>query len=218
MNQVWRVVIIDDHPTIKIGTKLILEEQENLIVEGMASTSVEGIRLVAELQPDLVLLDYQLSEGTAETIFPEMKHRSPDSHYIILTSSEDLSIFQLLMARGASGIISKQASPAQLLHLIAGLREGVTTIPLMWLKQGVWPLPMPKPDEGSFPLTETEMKVMDRIVQGVTYDKIAAELQVSRRSIDNYLRKIYVKLAVTSRAQAIEKYTLYFRENRELYM
>ena len=50
---------------------------------------------------------------------------------------------------------------------------------------------------------------MERIVQGITYDKIAMEIQVSRRSIDNYLRKIYVKLGVSTRAQAIEVCPVY---------
>jgi NarL family two-component system response regulator YdfI len=58
---------------------------------------------------------------------------------------------------------------------------------------------------------------MERIVQGITYDKIAMEIQVSRRSIDNYLRKIYVKLGVSTRAQAIEKYALYTRQGRQIY-
>lgn len=67
-------------------------------------------------------------------------------------------------------------------------------------------------EERVIELTETETFIMERIVQGVTYDKIASEINVSRRSIDNYLRKIYVKLEVSSRAQAIERYALHARQ------
>ena len=66
-------------------------------------------------------------------------------------------------------------------------------------------------------LTQTEMFIMERIVQGITYDKIALEIEVSRRSIDNYLRKIYVKLEVSTRAQAIEKFALFSRQNKQIY-
>ncbi|MNC68320.1 transcriptional regulator MalT [compost metagenome] len=66
-------------------------------------------------------------------------------------------------------------------------------------------------------LTQTEVFIMERIVQGITYDKIAIEIEVSRRSIDNYLRKIYAKLGVSSRAQAIERYALYARQRKQLY-
>lgn len=66
-------------------------------------------------------------------------------------------------------------------------------------------------------MTETEIFIMERIVQGITYDKIAMEISVSRRSIDNYLRKIYVKLGVSTRAQAIEKFALTMRQKSPVF-
>ncbi|WP_054955904.1 response regulator transcription factor [Paenibacillus dakarensis] len=217
MNQVWRVVIVGSHPTSMLGTKLILEEEKELTVLGMTSSAQEGVRLVEEIQPDLVLLDYRLSDATAETVIEPMKLISPKSHVIVMTDNDGLSLLQTLIHRGASGLLSKQASPFQLIHMIAGLREGVTTLPLEWVKQAIWPLASSGLHEGGMPLSETETFIMERIVQGITYDKIALEIEVSRRSIDNYLRKIYVKLGVNTRAQAIEKYALYSHQGRQMY-
>ncbi|EHB68005.1 response regulator transcription factor [Paenibacillus lactis] len=217
MNQVWRVVIVGSQPTSMLGTKLILEEERDLTVLGMTSSGTEGMRMVAELLPELVLLDYQLQDQTSEAILEQMKQLSPNTHVVVMTDNDGLPLLQSLVNRGASGLLSKQASTFQLIHMIAGLREGVASLPLEWVKQGIWPLTASAMNEGGLQLSETEAFIMERIVQGITYDKIASEIQVSRRSIDNYLRKIYVKLGVSTRAQAIEKYALYTRQGRQIY-
>lgn len=218
MTKVWRVVIVDSHPTSMLGTKLILEERDDLKVTGMASTWDEGLMLVIENQPDLVLLDYQMPEGTAETLLEKLKEGSPVSHIIILTDHDGLKLLYPVINLGGSGILSKQASASQLMLMIDGLREGLATLPIDWLKQGIWQVQTTIPVEGLFDLTETEIFIMERIVQGITYDKIATEITVSRRSIDNYLRKIYVKLGVSTRAQAIEKFALHSRQNSPVYI
>jgi NarL family two-component system response regulator YdfI len=215
MKKVWQVVIVDIHPTSMLGTKLILEEQQDLTVRGMTSTGTEGLELVNIHQPDLVLMDYRLPEGQADQYIAQMKNLSAHSHIIILTDEDNVKLFRHLMSLGASGMLSKQASPNQLIHLISGLREGHVSIPLAWLNSAEWAQPVESPtEERVIELTETETFIMERIVQGVTYDKIASEINVSRRSIDNYLRKIYVKLEVSSRAQAIERYALHARQSK----
>lgn len=217
MKKVWQVVIVDIHPTSMLGTKLILEEQQDLTVRGMTSTGTEGLDLVKIHQPDLILMDYRLPEGQADQYIAQMKNLSAHSHIIILTDEDNVKLFRHLTSLGASGMLSKQASPNQLIHLISGLREGHVSIPLSWLNSAEWSQPVESPtEERVIELTETETFIMERIVQGVTYDKIASEINVSRRSIDNYLRKIYVKLEVSSRAQAIERYALHARQAKTL--
>ncbi|KAA8785220.1 response regulator transcription factor [Paenibacillus amylolyticus] len=215
MKKVWQVVIVDIHPTSMLGTKLILEEQQDLTVRGMTSTGTEGLELVSMHKPDLILMDYRLPEGQADQYIAQIKGLSNETHIIILTDEDNIKLFRYLMSLGASGMLSKQASPSQLIHLISGLREGYVSIPMSWLNSEDWGQPADsQAEEGIIELTETETFIMERIVQGVTYDKIASEINVSRRSIDNYLRKIYVKLEVSSRAQAIERYALHARQSK----
>ena len=215
MKKVWQVVIVDIHPTSMLGTKLILEEQQDLTVRGMTSTGTEGLELVRLHKPDLILMDYRLPEGQADQYIAQIKGLSKDTHIIILTDEDNVKLFRYLMSLGASGMLSKQASPSQLIHLISGLREGYVSIPMSWLNSEDWGQPADsQAEKGFIELTETETFIMERIVQGVTYDKIASEINVSRRSIDNYLRKIYVKLEVSSRAQAIERYALHARQSK----
>ncbi|GGI99720.1 response regulator transcription factor [Paenibacillus hunanensis] len=209
MDSVWKVIMIDNHPALMLGTKIILEETESLSVVGTASSVKDGVKLAARTSPHLILLDDSLPEGNAEFYLRQIKRSSPDSHVIVLTGDNNLSLFAGLMSMGASGVLSKESSPAQLLHLISGLRQGLTVIPLSWLSQGVVPVPAQIPTDGYFELSQIEHTIMTQITQGFTYDKIAETIRVSRRSVDNYLRKIYDKLGVSSRAQAIEKYTLY---------
>ncbi|AKG34027.1 response regulator transcription factor [Paenibacillus durus] len=217
MMKVWQVVIMGCHPTSMLGTKLILEEAGNLIVLGTYSNWTEGAAIVRGNRPELVLLDYCMSDDLIETILPEMKKSAPASHFVVMTDREGRELFQPLLKLGASGLLSKGASPSQLLQLIAGLREGFLSMPLGWLGTMVSPICPPDESGAVLKLTATERFIMEQIVQGVTYDKIALEIDVSRRSIDNYLRKIYVKLEVSTRAQAIEKYALFSHQMRPMY-
>ncbi|WP_379160582.1 response regulator [Paenibacillus sp. sgz5001063] len=217
MMKVWRVIIVGCHPTSMLGTKLILEEGKEIEVVGMFSTWNEAVNTVQQEQPDLVLTDYEMPEGRVEGPLVEMKQSSKESHFIIMTEEEDCDLFQPLMELGASGVLSKGASPRQLLQMINGLREGFLSIPLNWVEKGLRPMTSSRGLDGLLQLTQTEMFIMERIVQGITYDKIALEIEVSRRSIDNYLRKIYVKLEVSTRAQAIEKFALFSRQKRQMY-
>ncbi|OKQ00247.1 response regulator transcription factor [Paenibacillus sp. P46E] len=217
MMKVWRVVIVGCHPTSMLGTKLILEEEQEIEVVGMFSTWNEAVYTVQQQQPDLVLTDYEMPEGKVEGALVEMKQSSKGTHFIIMTEEEDSDLFQPLMELGASGVLSKGASPRQLLQMIGGLREGFLSIPLDWVEKGLRPMTTSRGLNGLLQLTQTETFIMERIVQGITYDKIALEIEVSRRSIDNYLRKIYVKLEVSTRAQAIEKFALFSRQNKQMY-
>lgn len=217
MKKVWRVVIVGCHPTSMLGTKLILEEGGELAVLAMHNSWSEGLQSVKELQPDLVLADYQMPEGNVENVLPELKSSCEEAHFIIMTEEEDSELFQPLLELGASGVLSKGASSRQLLLMIGGLREGFLSLPLTWIQKGYRPVTSSRGLDSVMQLTPTEMFIMERIVQGITYDKIALEIEVSRRSIDNYLRKIYVKLDVSTRAQAIEKFALFSRQNKQIY-
>lgn len=95
-----------------LGTKLILEEQQDLTVRGMTSTGTEGLELVNIHQPDLILMDYRLPEGQADQYIAQMKNLSAHSHIIILTDEDNVKLFRHLMSLGASGMLSKQASLA----------------------------------------------------------------------------------------------------------
>ncbi|MBT2291679.1 response regulator transcription factor [Paenibacillus albidus] len=217
MVKVWQVVIVGCHPTSMLGTKLILEEGGELKVLGMYSSWVEGAAIVREKEPDLVLVDYYMPGRELEPALSDLKQSSPASHVVVMTEEDGRDLLQPLIERGASGILSKGASPGQLLQLIQGLKEGFLSVPLEWIRKGFLPMPTSKELGGMLQLTKTETFIMERIVQGITYDKIALEIEVSRRSIDNYLRKIYVKLEVSTRAQAIEKFALFSRQNKQIY-
>ncbi|MCM3783273.1 response regulator transcription factor [Neobacillus mesonae] len=218
MRKVWQVVLIDIHPTSMLGTKLILEEHQDLLVRAMVSTGREGLAEVSSINPDLVLIDHKLPDGSADQFIEEMKKSSPNTDIVVMTDEDNLSLYKKYIAHGASGMLSKQSSPAKLIHLIAGLREGLASIPLDWLKSEEWTNTVDQEMDIHLQLTDMEVFIMERIVQGVTYDKIAHEIDVSRRSVDNYLRKIYTKLGVSSRAQAIEQFTLYSKLHKKQYV
>ncbi|KGE18553.1 response regulator transcription factor [Paenibacillus wynnii] len=217
MMKVWQVVLVGCHPTSMLGTKLILEEGGELSVVGMCSSWSDCAEMVQDKHPELILMDYRMPEGEVVGVLLDMKRSSPTSHFVVMTDDDAMELLQPLMELGASGLLSKGASPRQLLQLIQGLREGFLSMPLEWMNKGFLPVTSSEVYDGLLQLTATETFIMERIVQGITYDKIALEIEVSRRSIDNYLRKIYVKLNVSTRAQAIEKFALFSRQNKQIY-
>ncbi|KAA8999647.1 response regulator transcription factor [Paenibacillus spiritus] len=217
MNNVWRVVIMGNYPTGMLGTKLILEEDGDLEVAGMLPCGFASAAAVQELSPDVVLVDGELNREELGALLPGLKKACPTTYYILIADLEEGEGFYPLIEQGASGILPREASPQQLLQMIRGLRQGFLSMPLDWLSRGPWNPAAHKRNEKLMKLNPTEIFIMERIVQGITYDKIAVELDVSRRSIDNYLRKIYVKLDVSTRAQAIEQFALYSRGGAPVY-
>ncbi|SFL87416.1 two component transcriptional regulator, LuxR family [Paenibacillus sp. 1_12] len=198
-----RVLIVDDHPVMAKATQMILEQIENIQVIGIAASGKSCLEMTLLHKPDMIMLDYNLPDQFGSSVAKQIKDISPNTHIVIFTGIDVSDLYNQLIELGVSGIISKESSERVIQNMIRCIMDGYTMIPLS-LYRGMRLMNNLPAQEAL--LTKDEIQIMTLVVRGSTQEQVANEIFVSKRSVDNYLKKIYAKLGVKSRVQAIEKF------------
>ncbi|MVP00901.1 response regulator [Paenibacillus lutrae] len=202
MNNIQQILIVDDHPAMAYGTKFILEQEKDIQVVGVANSGESGIEMMMKLKPSVIFLDFHLPDLTGMEVAVKMREIDETIQIVIFTGIDYMPILNNLLDLGVCGIMSKDSSEEQIRNMMRSLKEGQTVIPISLLHQ----LRLSQPEDDMSSLTDEEINIMNQIVKGATNEQIADEIHMSKRSVDNYVRKIYDKFGVKSRAQAIEKF------------
>jgi two-component system competent response regulator ComA len=203
MKAKMKTLIVEDHPLMANATKNMLEQVDRLEVVGIASSGKEAIELAQLHQPGIVFLDYHLPDVFGTKVAKQLKELKPDIHIVIFTGIDITHLYNNLLEIGVSGILSKEASESTIRNLVNCVLDNYTMLPLPLYHQMRLSTEKSASDEN---LTSDEIQIMTQIVKGATHDQIAELIHASRRSVDNYVRKIYDKYGVKSRVQAIEKF------------
>lgn len=203
MTRTVRAIVVDDHPLMAQATKDLLIQVEGVTVEGVVHNGGAALELADAVQPDLILLDYQLPDMTGTKVAELLKERHPNAYIVLFTGVDvsDLTLFA--MSNYLSGVVSKGAREETIKHIIACVLDNQIVLPRTIFQR----LKLPASNYAlDVELTEEECTLMAMIVRGETYDRVAEQLFISKRSVDNYLRRIYEKMGVQTRIQAIERF------------
>lgn len=198
-----RVLIVDDHAIVRQGLRALLEAEEDIKVTGEAGSVEEAIRRVGLDEPDLVLMDLQLPDGTGVDACREILSRWPETTVLILTSfADDQALYSAIMA-GAAGYVLKRIQPDELLEGIRAAAGGASlldpTLVEMVFKRVRGEL---TGDSLLDRLSGQELKIVDLIEQGLTNRQIAADLNLAEKTVKNYVSNLFAKLGITRRTQA----------------
>ncbi|MDT2236299.1 response regulator transcription factor [Paenibacillus larvae] len=147
-------------------------------------------------------MDFHLPDMTGLEVASGMMKTHEELKIVIFTGIDFMPILNNLLSLGISGIMSKDSSEEQITNMVNCLIEGQTAISLELFRQ----LQLGKGEDDGTALTDEEINIMNQIIKGATNEQIAEVIHMSKRSVDNYVRKIYDKFGVKSRAQAIEKF------------
>lgn len=203
MKRKFRTIVVDDHPLMAQATLQLLSHMDRIETAGVAKSGEEAIQLCAVVSPDLVLLDYQLPGLSGTQVAEQLKAAYPSLKIIIFTGVDVSDLLPFLLSNLISGIISKGVTESTMKHIIACVLDNHIVLPQSMLQQLK---SVSGKDAVNQLLTDEEVLLMTLIIKGDTYEKIAERMFISKRSVDNYLRRIYEKLGVHTRAQAIEKF------------
>lgn len=203
MSQPVKAIVVDDHPLMLQATIALLEQVDGVEVVDSASDGTTCMQLVERHRPELVILDYQLPDLMGTEIAQQIKSRYPHIHIVIFTGVDITPLATRLVELQFSGVITKGTRHSTIKTILACILEDHVVIPKSVLQKMQQ---IPKNEEREVELTEDELTIMNMIVRGATLDQIAARIHSSRRSIDNYQRKIYDKFGVKTRAEALEKF------------
>jgi two-component system response regulator NreC len=199
---VHRILIVDDHGLLRAGLGALLAAETDLMVVGEAASAEQALMLVAELKPDVILMDISMPGKDGIEATRQIKADFPGTRVLILTVHEDKGLLRAALDAGASGYILKQAVKNELIIAIqAVLQNHIYIHPAMTRAL----LPDPVQAEGSEnedeQLTQREIEVLKMIVQGYTNSQAAKLLNISVRTVEYHRGNVMAKLSLNSRVE-----------------
>jgi DNA-binding NarL/FixJ family response regulator len=199
------IVVVDDHEVVRQGLSAMLDRRPNFQVVGEAGTVAEALEVTRRFQPDLVVMDVRLPDGSGIEACRDIRADLPDTRVVILTSYPDEEAVIAAIIAGASGYLLKQVRARDLVTALetvgAGgslLDPGVTGKVLERMRRIA---NADQPDELAA-LTAQERKILALVAEGKTNKEIAAEVFLSDKTVKNYVSSILAKLNLERRAQA----------------
>jgi two-component system, NarL family, response regulator LiaR len=195
-----RLVIVDDHPMVREGLKLLISDEDGFEIIGEASDGAMALEVAAQLCPDVVLMDVMMPKLNGIEATRHLRQRCPKTRVIVLTSSlgDNLRVNEALKA-GAIGYLLKDIQKADLLRAIRNAAEGRTTLHPEAQAELVRQLSEKYPHHE---LTERELDVLKLIGQGKSNKKIAVALELTEGTVKGYVSTVLDKLNVADRTQA----------------
>jgi DNA-binding NarL/FixJ family response regulator len=200
-----RLLVVDDHEVVRQGLVALLERQTGFEVVAQAGTVAEAIAAAARFEPDLVVMDVRLPDGSGIEACREIRAARSETRVIMLTSYPDEEAVLSAIIAGASGYLLKQIRGRDLVSALEAVGRGeslldpaVTEKVLARVRQ----VASGSARDELSDLTAQERKILMLVAEGKTNKEIAAEVFLSDKTVKNYVSSILSKLNLQRRAQA----------------
>jgi len=196
-----KVLIVEDHPIVREGITTVLERESGLGVVGGADTIAEGLRLAAELHPDVVLLDLKLPD--AETIDGVTSFARDGRRVVVFTAYDtDDDVFRAIRG-GARGYLLKGSPAADIAQAIRQVHAGESYLSPRIAAKLVKGVTEPRGRTGL--LSAREHGVLRLVAAGLSNRQIARTLSISERTVKFHVTALFNKLGAENRAQAVAR-------------
>ncbi len=204
MTEPIRILVCDDHEVVREGLRSVLAARSTMLLVGEAGSEAEAIAIAAETNPDVVIMDVRLPDGSGVEACRAIRERRPETRVIMLTSyPDDEALFASILA-GAAGYLLKQTRRQALVDAIEAVAQGrslldpdVTGKVLERVRRGG-----DQEDPAFASLTDQERRVLQQLADGKTNREIGEALYLSEKTVKNYVSRILDKLGLRRRAEA----------------
>jgi len=205
--EVITVAIVEDNQGIRETLIRLLDGTPDFRCVGAFATGEEALQRLPRLKPAVVLVDINLPKMSGIELVAALKTEETKMHFLVLTVYEDSEkIFQALAA-GASGYLLKRVQPAKLLEAIKEVREGGSPMSSSIARQVVQSFHrMGEAKKESENLSPREQEILQLLTDGFLYKEISDKLNIGRETVRTYVRRIYEKLHVRTRTEAVVKH------------
>jgi two-component system response regulator DevR len=200
-----RILLVDDHEVVRLGVRALIERQPGMQVVGEASTVGDAITQAEQLAPDVVVLDVRLPGGNGLQACQQIKAQRPETRVIILTSYPDEQILFDAIASGADGYVLKRVGSDDLIRALERVGRGDSMLDPAVTEKVFAKMREARQQERAHAfadLSSQDLQILARVAEGETNREIGAALQLSEKTVRNYVSIILGKLGVNSRAQA----------------
>jgi two-component system response regulator DevR len=200
-----RVLLVDDSPIIRLGLRSALEDYPDIAIVAEAGTAAEGVAAVGKFKPDIVLLDLHLPDKSGLQACRDLLKIRPQTRVLILTSSSNERNVQEAMGAGAQGYLLKDNDGLALANALRAVAAGRPVLdpsmagPVLNLVKHRGSL---SAAEKFNQLSPQERRVVAFLAEGLTNKEIGDRLELTEKTVKNYLATIFTKLNIARRAQA----------------
>lgn len=199
-----RVIVADDHPSVREGLRRFLGTAEDVEVLGEAKTGAEAIRLVETHRPDVAILDINMPEPDGIRATRELRALVPDTGVIILSAYDERHYVVEAVRAGAKGYILKTRDADHLLHAVRVVARGHLVIdPDLAVALAEELSAVRRRDPSAEELTPREIEVLQQLAFGATNREIGERLFVSVDTVKTHLEHIFQKLGTNDRTAAV---------------
>jgi DNA-binding NarL/FixJ family response regulator len=200
--EVRRVMIVDDHPVVRQGIKLMINAESDLTICGEAQTEQQARRLIRELKPDALVVDLSLEEGDGFNVVRDARAHFPDIRILVLSMHDEAIYAERLLAQGASGYIMKQAATEQLIVALRTVLRGERFVSDALQRS----LEQRNDEDGGnrSRLSARELQVISLIGHGLGTREIAESLSLSVKTVETHRLTIKRKLALETNSQLVQ--------------
>ncbi|WP_088036452.1 response regulator [Evansella clarkii] len=198
-----KIMLVDDHGVLRDGLKNILHLEEDLKVIEEAVSGEEALRKIDKAKPDIVVLDINLPDKNGVEITKEMKQKYKDVKILILTMHSHKEYFMSAIREGADGYLLKDAPSEQVVEAVRTVMRGESVIHPVMTKKLLSFHHQEEKQEKESELTEREKEVLVCLVEGLSNREIGEKLFISEKTVKIHVSKIFRKLNVKSRSQAV---------------
>ncbi|WP_245649993.1 response regulator [Millisia brevis] len=203
-DQPIRVLVVDDHPIVTAGVRLLLDPHPDLEVVATACTGAEAVRWVstAVAPIDVVLLDLRMPDTDPAELVRALRTRRPEPKIIVFTAHPQHTLLQPVLEAGIDGCLVKDSATAD---LPAALREVVAGRRVFDPRLGTRPDLTLRDRLAEYHLTRREYEVIRLVATGRTNPEIAVEMSVTRNTVKTYLQSAMHKLGARNRVEVITR-------------
>ena len=205
------VLIVDDHPLLRQGLSRLLELEGGINVVGQASNGIEALRLMDQLEPDVLLLDINMPGMNGIEVAKTVREKHPHTEVLVLTIHDNQSYVNEMIRVGAKGYLLKDAEPREVVHAIKKVATGETVYFTQLMERVMERYHHMEMQYGrlqsaaaiqDLELTNRELEILQYICEGLSNKEIANALFISEKTVKNHITSLLRKLEVEDRTQA----------------
>jgi DNA-binding NarL/FixJ family response regulator len=200
------ISIVEDNDKLRGTLARVLNRADDFRCVSHHPSAEEALKELPKIKPDVVLMDINLPGMNGVECVRQLKPLLPQTQVMMLTVYEDTENIFNALAAGANGYMLKRTSSKELIEAIHEVQRGGSPMTMHIARKVVQSFQKSPPAQPAEILSEREQQVLDLLSQGLIYKEIADKLQISYETVHTYIRRVYEKLQVRTRTEAVAKF------------